>query len=529
MAHIKRMNSLKEVLSRATSQPTLENIDRMLKSDVYIKPEKKLKKKSSKKRQLNEFSNVKRLDQIENLKENYEIKDEIKRDYMVKNEQPFILKQYLDKNRHINESSHYFLKHRYLSKPSIEPEHLTVLDENFAQETSKLIKNNLNKSTTHFIDMQPGIGLILKNFLNQIDNDNQEQYKQLNNFMFIEPRKEYLSYLIDIKSQYNKKYNIEILKKKPFDKKFKLISDINRFNSKFDKNSGNNLTLNQMPNDVLTIFGIVPWNCKGFLLQLYQQYCFDYNLFSLYSNFKQIEYFLYIPEFMLARLQPELEDNFVFFNSALSIYSNIFSKMNVLTKQDLNYFHPYALLQKMDNMRPLKFPLNLINMKNMYLINIKFDLFSSDPLVDIKYKRKFFYFINQLWSQPNVNILNALKCIGVQATAKNSSSLTNDFLKFFNRTQINIDEPIRSMHSLQFLELFNYLIENESINVLNSAKYDRSIQAYEINNFVFNSNNENDVGNQKKEQKLKKRPFQRERDNNYFKNSMMKRRGLIKN
>jgi phospholipid N-methyltransferase len=429
MSSSRKLDKLRQTLNASNSTPSFQNIDRMTKSKVYTKQSKKKE----------ELKNP--VDKNDSTPSN--------------NNEVFLINKILEKK--IEENRLYFKKHHYLAKPSIEPDHLTILSESFAAKTADLIANNLNKQSNTFIEYQPGTGLITKHLLR-----NQKVKQDLKNIILIEPRKEYLNYLNDIKAdENNSKHKIDIEKGQPFKMNFSTYKHSNFYNQ-----------------SVVSIYGILPWSLKGYLRYIYQNFCFGKSCFS-YKNLP--EYFLYVPEHIVARLQPELKENFIYFNSALSVYSSILSKVEVLTQHDSQDFYPYPLIKALNSDREMRFPQNLVNYKNMYLIHIKFDT----GLILQQDRGKFFHLIHQLWSQPNVTLSDALKCIcGIDHIKELKKKLN-----------FNIYKQVRQLHSFQFYQLFELLIKDSCLSSLNSSRYEKLLSMYDNSNeiVVVDNNKKNDT------------------------------------
>ena len=102
----------------------------------------------------------------------------------------------------------------------------------------------------------------------------------------------------------------------------------------------------------------------------------------------------------------------------------------------------------------------------MYFVHIKL----KNSLVEDDNREKFFHFIHQLWSQPNISFNKALKCAHC-----NSESIKN-IKRILGRS---IYKNVRELHALQFFLAFDHLIKNEPNSFINTSKYASSFQVHE--------------------------------------------------
>lgn len=138
-----------------------------------------------------------------------------------------------------------------LKKSSIDPKHLTILHQTLASRTSSILVEQLksNKSSV-FVELNPGLGIITKNLISQANKEN----LHIDRFILLESFGKNFDSLQDLKSISDR---VTILKQKPFDQNFlysqtqtQMLSIINNI---------------KKPDLNLTIFGILPWNTKGFI------------------------------------------------------------------------------------------------------------------------------------------------------------------------------------------------------------------------------------------------------------------------
>ena len=150
-----------------------------------------------------------------------------------------------------------------------------------AKETKELIELNMNKSSKTLIEMQPGVCLMAKELLN---------IKNIKNLILIEPYKTFGGYLENIKKS-NRNRNI-IIETNQYP--YKWYNQFSKYENFF----------NESP---VSIVSILPWSLHGYLRHLFKLFSFHKVLFE-YKH--EPEFFFYIPEHALARLMPEIKEEF---------------------------------------------------------------------------------------------------------------------------------------------------------------------------------------------------------------------------
>ena len=444
MANSRKINLLLKSLESRNSSPSSENISRMIKSAVFTK------KKNVKPEELVNGIEEKKNERYKEQQKDVNINTEIYR-----------INKILE--RRIVKYKECFQQDNFIFKSIVEPKHLTVVDENFGSKIANEIERNLNKSSKTLIEMQPGLCLITKRLLG---------IKNLNNFILIEPVKKFKKNLENIREQGLSKVNgckksVEIVKDNPF----KWYNHFQKYESYF----------NESP---VSIFAILPWPLHGYLRYIYKLFCFHRGPFQ-YNH--DPEFFFYVPEHFLARLKPEINPSFCHFNSALSVYSAILSRVSVLSQHSIEDFYPYPLHRSLNDTREEHFPQNLISFNNMYLIHIKLD----NSLVDDENRAKFFHFIHQLWSQPNVSLRKALNCISC------NESTIQDLENVFNKRLLQ--QQVCDLHALELYEVFNYLAKSSVHRFLHTVHYNKKVLEF----FENDTNNELNENNKSHHHKLK--------------------------
>ena len=118
------------------------------------------------------------------------------------------------------------------------------------------------------------------------------------------------------------------------------------------------------------VFGILPWNSKGYLTCLFRNYAYDRGFFESPSPSSPLpEFYFFVPEILLARLQPTAKRDFEHFRSGLSVLTSLFcSEFHVLTKETADVFFPYPQVARPNSFAA--FPHKLIDNKQLYLVKV---------------------------------------------------------------------------------------------------------------------------------------------------------------
>lgn len=167
-----------------------------------------------------------------------------------------------------------------------------------------------------------------------------------------------------------------------------------------------------------------------------------------------------MPEFMLVKLKSDFKSHASrgqkTLNSytAMHILSTFYAKFQILDKQKCEYFFPYPMVSK-----PYRYIRSNVDLKNMYLVNLKF-LFDNVLLNEkIPNKRLFYLFVQQLFIRPT----NALKHSCLKNVCRNVDVVCRD-------TSINPYLPIRHLDPYKILKLFQYLYNNKEISLLRNLE-----------------------------------------------------------
>ena len=413
-----------------------------------------------------------------------------------------------------------------LSGQSTDPIHMTILHDNFSTRLSnlfyeKIFQNNNDKNLKNiWIEYNPGFGLVTRKLIEKFNENATTRQK----FLLLEPLGKFSKYLNEIVTLNEAKHDVTVMKVNPYEREFLFKT------SKFKYSFINNITTNQSnpassstpkcqvkETDVnekvcMNIFGIVPWNRKGFVSTLFSDYASNRGLFSLgktkmrnyffheiqenkNANGEQVsrsilfpEFYFYLPEITVAKLRAGYSKEYFRFNSPLSIFSYAFCKTEILDEEKCDYFFPYPIMsQKLSRLDGLDF-------KKMFLVSIKFhedktklDKEDDDDLFDqqktysgmIRNKHLFFLFINHLFSRPSEPLRNSLKniCKDVDFVCKENS--------------ITSYLPVRNVQIHKFATLYNYLLDNKSISNLDllSTKYGKNEVKEDSLNISFDQSN----------------------------------------
>jgi hypothetical protein len=362
------------------------------------------------------------------------------------------------RNESLDENAKKLLSEfKSISKTSTDPKHLTFVHEALVQKIGNILRDRVSvnsDSSNIFIELQPGFGLVTKYLSDAFTRKNQQeniQNKLNQNLMFIliESFSPYFKYLNAIKDENEKKgLKTHVIKCCPFEQSFltknnsikkTLSSTISEYNnpSKSKKN--------------IVIFGIVPWSYKGYLSKIFNDYLSNNGIFSLVDETKSkvecettTEFFFYINEWLLAKLTASSNTDYSPFRSSLSVFLDIFGKVEVIDEEQCEFLYPYPLVSS-PNKISLKYPYNKLQWKKMYLINLKLNTNES-----IKNKRLFYLFISNLFVRPN----DILKDSQLKSVCKDVGLVCKEL-------GLNKYENIRKIESHIFLRLFNYLVDNK--------------------------------------------------------------------
>lgn len=401
------------------------------------------------------------------------------------------------RNEQMDENAKKLLNtYPFLSSKSSDPRHISVLHDSKASNISNILYENIYKNQTNetknvFIEYQPGFGLITQKLAQMLADKNVDGSNA--SFILVETFAKFQEHLNKIKKANTNKFSVDILKKNPFEKNFMFKTDAFSYDlvEKIFKNSEPNKKVN------LSVYGIVPWNAKGYISTLYSDYASDRALFRFKTNnddffekkldlnhtsLNSLEYYLYVSEFTLAKLKPKLSHKYEQFNCPLTVFSSLFSRIDVLGEEKCEFFFPYPVVAT-----PKKYPYNRFDFKKMYLIKMKFHdahPFESDPRASIKKradfedyirsgsnmsliknKHLFYLFVNHLFARPSRSLRESLRvlCKNVDFVCRENS--VNSYL------------PVSKIDAYKHFKLFDFLFENKKYSNLHLLK--PGIEQYE--------------------------------------------------
>ena len=343
-----------------------------------------------------------------------------------------------------------------LRKTSTNPKHLTLVHDSLVNKWASLIyERTFNGPETAsdnniFVNLQPGFGLVSKNLAQLIETNQksvlENQNKTKNSFIFIEAFSNYFKYLDQLKREIEPMFNVQILKGEPFENQFLYGKRIGkqRFGNALRQLS---TITSENSSHKLSVFGIVPWNHHGYLNRLYSDFLSHSGIFYLTSaNLKKptsFAFYFYVSELMLAKLRASTDKRYSSLSSITSVFSDLFSTVEVLSEDKCDYFFPLPLVAT-----PNKMPYSRLNMHKMYLISIKFR--ENSILVDNR-KRLFQLFMWHLYARPHISLNDAL-----------DKSLSPKIATVCSQLGISKSQKVSLTKPIHFLRLFNYLVENET-------------------------------------------------------------------
>lgn len=307
-----------------------------------------------------------------------------------------------------------------LKKSSIDPKHLTILHSSLASKIALELKTNESLSHDNlFIHLNPGSGLVSQHLIDSAAN-------HANKYLLIESFNKFMPFLNDLKQKYSTR-EVHLVHDDPFGEKFLFRSAAKH-------------KLNQLVEDEtnVCVYGIVPWNSKGYLSRLFSDYASNRGLFQ----FKQMPtVYLYVPELLLAKLNPEMSRNFSAFNSSLTVLSHLFSKCKIVSEETSEFFYPYPQVSQL--YKYSKHPLNRLDLKKLYLIKLNF----NNEKTVFKSKRLFYLFLTQLFSRPSECVKNSML-----------KHVCKDLESVCKHVGLNQYSPVRKIQPYKFYTLFNYLV-----------------------------------------------------------------------
>ncbi|CAF1066444.1 unnamed protein product [Brachionus calyciflorus] len=452
--HQQRILTQKDLIEKLK----LKNTDSIKKPSISqkIKQNKTLAKK--------DFTEAnKRLELLENKNLIYKKVDDENQDVQIN---PHDEKEYLKqasfklRNETLDEKAKEYLdKMPSLLKTSTDPKHLTIIHQDLVKKVKKLIEQNtktpFEQDLNVFAELNPGFGLVTKEFL-----ENNSNFKK---FLLFEPLAKFNDDLIDLKNNYSTQ-DIHLLKYDSFSDTFLFGSNPKKRIDVLKSLKTDDVLVKDVN---LNFYGILPWNCRNFLNRLFTYYCsntgfFGLNQFKSFSkevnydlNFSSPEFFLYVPEFIWAKLNPFSSPKYSKYKNRLSVFSSILTSMKLLDTQPIEYFFPYPIMSKMRSHTS-------IENKKMYLIHLKF---KEKSLIGQENKRLFYLFVTNLYCHRNDEILKNV----IKSVCKDTDELIKQ-VGFFRYSKIRDASPYLIM------KIFNFLMENKELSqmedlLINSSEF----------------------------------------------------------
>lgn len=320
-----------------------------------------------------------------------------------------------------------------LQKTSVDPKHLTILHNDLAYKTANIISDlEMLKPSKLFIELNPGCGFVSQNLI-EISNK-----KSLNNdkFVLVEAYRSFLPKLEALKNSLPKN-DITLMSGNSFHPG--LVYKNKHLRQILKKH------IKETPNTI--IYGIIPWNTKGYLTSLFTDYASSRGIFQFKSD---PVFYLYMPDILLAKLNPNSAKIYMPFQCSLTILSHMFSNCQILNEETSDYFFPYPQVSMPYSYN--KYPFNNIDLKKMSLVRLQFksEQENLNELNFIKDKRLFYLFISQVFVRPTEHFKYSI-----------IKSICKDIDYVCKTTGINAYTPIKKMEPIQFFKIFKYLLDNQ--------------------------------------------------------------------
>lgn len=324
----------------------------------------------------------------------------------------------------------------FLNRASSDPKHLTLLHNEMATKIAKLIANQegLN-SNKIFVELNPGAGLLTDKLIEELSYN---KTKSTDSFVLIETFRKFIPNLNQLIEKHSTTKKIRLFQEAPFNERFLHFSVENEIIQLLDEE----IKTDSSP----IVYGIVPWHAKGYMSRLFNDYAANRGFFQ----FKSMPiFYLYIPELMLAKLNPSLTKMYAPFNNSLTVISNMFSKCEVLSQDTSDLFFPYP--QHSQPFTYNKYPFNRLDPKKLCLVRFKFKNETTDPAHSILLQNKhlFHFFLKQLFIRRS----NCIRDSILKSICKNVDNVCR-------MAGLNAYMPVKNIQPFQFYSLFKYLLEN---------------------------------------------------------------------
>lgn len=287
-----------------------------------------------------------------------------------------------------------------LKKSSTNPRHLTIVHDQLAKNISNIILNRA-VSPTIFAEFNPGFGLVTKNLVDLIDQQPDTYRNLITKCILVES----FSKFDKFSRQLATRENVFAVRQKPFSNSF-------MFRIKSDDHESRrfaDLIHQEGPASTnLSVFGVLPWNCKGYLTKIMGDFASNRCLFS-FDNVRSTEMYFYVPEIVLAKLKPDLKRSYNRLNnSSLGVLTALLtSKLEVVDERTCDSFFPFPILA---NPNKYKREFQRIDFNKMFLVSLKFER-PAMSVEEQKNKRLLYLFVSQMFVRPTVCLKDALKSV----------------------------------------------------------------------------------------------------------------------
>lgn len=315
-----------------------------------------------------------------------------------------------------------------LKKSSIDPRHLTIVHEKLTKKIAQIILKRTNNTSTQidndkdkvvsslFVEFHPGFGLVTKSILQQIE-ENKSQKLNFRDYILVESFSKFEKHLKDLadgEQAKRNKSNVTIIRRKPFEMNFlfKVQSSDKQSKQFIDLINKSSPQISHM-----TIFGVLPWNCKGYLSKLMGDFASDRSLFT-FRHVRTTDFYLYVPDFLMTKLKPDYyRKKPSLNNTCLSVLAALLpTKLDIVDRQPCDYFFPYPVLGNPSKYKRM-FSSNSNNSVNkLSLVNVRFDRFDhneneTNKIVRSEHKRLLYLFVSQMFVRPTVCLKDALRSV----------------------------------------------------------------------------------------------------------------------
>lgn len=358
----------------------------------------------------------------------------------------------------LDENGQRFLQEsKSLQRSSTDPRHLTILHESKNKQLAEILYQRLNTQEYDqrlFFHFGAGFGQITR-YVIEMTKSKRSTDTMNDHFIMFERYSDFQRHLRDIVKSHHapldshKGLHVELLRNSPYEFK----TERNVSSQRFFEIAESMKELEGVKRNIV-VFGIVPWNQKAYMSLLFSQFMSSFGTFKIPAD--NVEYYLYLNEYSLARLQARTVKKYApFANSPVSTLACLFSKVDVIEEIPCEYFFPYPLISSPHKQKN-KYPNRLISYSKMFLVRIKFHDKSNSLLAPGASKRLFALFLSQLFIRPT-QPLN-------KSTLKGSGLNLDQVLKD-GQLALNKYQPVNQIEPIKLVMLFNYLWEHKQAEI----------------------------------------------------------------